>query len=191
MTARRLAACVVSLLIGWSCTSDRNPAASTSQARTDVLLTDAPAGAGLGSVNMYIAHIDASATTDTTGGPASQPWTTLVAPHRRYDLLTLQNGATALLGTTEISATQFVEIRVALNTDSSSLVRSDGTPATVHWGTTGDITVNVLVEAPAQISSPNAQILLDFNVANSFVPDPQDPNAFVFIPWIRAVVSNN
>ena len=190
MSTRLLAVGVASLLIVWSCTTDRNPAAATSAARTDVLLTDAPADAGLGSVNVYIDHIDASATTDTTGGPASQPWTTIVAPHRSYDLLTLQNGATALLGTTEISAAQFVEIRVALNTDLSSLVRSDGTPATVHWGTMGETTVHVLVEAPAQIG-PNAQILLDFNVANSFVPDPQDPNAFLFIPWIRAVVSNN
>ena len=41
--------------------------------------------------------------------------------------------------------------------------------------------------ARAFVNDFEDRILLDFNVANSFVRDPQDPNAFIFLPWIRAV----
>ncbi len=158
--------------------------------RTEVRLTDAPL-AGVQSVNVYIEHIDASTTTDTTGGAGAQPWTVLVAPHRRYDLLTLQGGNTALLGTTQLSATEYRAIRVVLDADSSNIVRTDGSLAPVHWGAAGSISISVLVAAPVQISGQNAQILLDFNVANSFVPDPTDPSAFVFLPWIKATASGS
>lgn len=186
-----LVAPAAALLLAWSCSSDRSPAApGTTPVQTEVRLTDAPiAAASLQNVNVYIDHVDASVTADTTGGAGSQPWITLVAPHRRYDLLTLQGGTTVLLGTTPLSPAEYREIRVVLNTDSSGLVRSDGTPATVHWGRAGQIAVHVLVEAPVQISGPTAHILLDFNVGNSFVPDPQDATAFLFLPWIRAVTS--
>jgi hypothetical protein len=180
----------VALLAAWSCNAARNPAApGTTPVATDVRLMDAPSTAALGSVNVYIDHVDASVTTDTTGGPGAQPWITLVAPHHRYDLLTLQGGTTALLGTTQLSPSQYREIRVVLNTDSSALVRTDGTPAPVSWGSAGQISVHVLVETPVQISGPTAHILLDFTVANSFVPDPRDPSAFLFLPWIRALSS--
>jgi len=191
MKSHILVAVAGSLLIGWSCRSRGGPEApGTSLVATDVRLMDAPlAAASVQSVNVYIDHIDASATTDTTGGADSQPWTVLVAPHRRYDLLTLQGGSTALLGTAQLSPAQFRAIRVVLNTDSSGIIRSDGTSAPVRWGVAGVIDISVLVETPVQISGQTAHILLDFNVANSFVPDPSDANAFVFLPWIRAVAS--
>ena len=193
MKYQRLATFAAWLLIAWSCRSDRGPTApGSSVVQTEVRLTDAPpADASVRSVNVYIEHIDASPTTDTTGGADSQPWITLVAPHQRYDLLTLQNGTTELLGTAQLSPAEFRAIRVVLDTDSSGIVHSDGTPAIVHWGATGSISISVLVEAPVQISGQSAHILLDFNVANSFVRDPQDPNAFIFLPWIRAVRSGS
>ena len=183
------AAIAILLPIAWSCSTDQNPAGPR-MVQTEVRLTDAPLS-GVQSVNMYIDHIDASTTTDTTGGAENQPWTVLAAPHKSYDLLTLQDGNTALLGTTQLPASQYKAIRVVLNTDLSNVVRTDGSLAPVRWGTAGEMSISVLVEAPVQISGQNAQILLDFNVANSFVPDPIDPTAFLFIPWIRAVPSGS
>lgn len=193
MKSLTLTALAAWLLLAWSCSTDRSPSApGSSMVRTEVRLTDAPlADASVKSVNVYIDHIDASATADTGGSADSQPWTVLVAPHQRYDLLTLQGGSTALLGTTPLSPAQYRAIRVVLDTDSSGILRSDGTPAVVHWGVAGKISVSVLVEAPVQISGETAQILLDFNVGNSFVPDPTDASAFLFFPWIRAVASGN
>jgi len=183
------AAIAILLPIAWSCSTDLNPAGPR-MVQMEVRLMDAPLS-GVQSVNVYIDHIDASTTTDTTGGADNQPWTVLVAPHKRYDLLTLQGGNTALLGTTQLSATEYKAIRVVLNTDLSSVVRTDGSLAPVRWGSAGQISISVLVEAPVQVSGQNAQILLDLNVANSFVPDPMNPDAFMFIPWIRAVPSGS
>ena len=183
------AAIAVLLPIALSCSKELNPAGPR-LVQTEVRLTDAPLS-GLQSVNVYIDHIDASTTTDTTGGADNQPWTVLVAPHKSYDLLTLQDGNTALLGTTQLPASQYKAIWVVLNTDLSNVVRSDGSLAPVRWGGAGQFSISVLVEAPVQVSGQNAQILLDFNVANSFVPDPTNPVAFTFIPWIRAVPSGS
>ena len=183
------AAIAVLLPIAVSCSKDVNPA-GLQMVQTEVRLMDAPLS-GVQSVNVYIDHIDASTTTDTAGGADQQPWTVLVAPHKRYDLLTLQNGNTALLGTTQLSAAQYKAIRVVLDTDSSNVVRTDGSLAPVRWGSAGQFSISVLVEAPVQVSGQNAQILLDFNVANSFVPDPTNAAAFLFIPWIRAVPSGS
>lgn len=183
------AAMAILLPIAWSCSSGLNTAGPR-MVQTEVRLTDAPLS-GVQSVIVYIDHIDASTTTDTTGGADNQPWTVLVAPHKRYDLLTLQGGNTALLGTTQLSAAEYKAIRVVLNTDSSSVVRTDGSLAPVRWGNAGEVSISVLVEAPVQVSGQNAQILLDFNVANSFVPDLTDPAAFNFLPWIRAVPSGS
>ena len=109
MKYQRLATFAAWLLIAWSCRSDRGPTApGSSLVQTEVRLTDAPpADASVRSVNVYIEHIDASPTTDTTGGADSQPWITLVAPHQRYDLLTLQNGTTELLGTAQLAPAEF------------------------------------------------------------------------------------
>ena len=191
MKRETLAVLVLGTLTAWSCNGDRGPVAPPSAlARTEVLLTDTLPPRSVRSVNVYIDEIDASEASDTGTSAASQAWTTVVSPHQRYDLLTLQNGTTALLGTAQLSPKQFRALRVVLDTDSSGIVRTDGTAAPVYWGRAGQITVNTIVEAPLQISG-NARILLDFNVANSFAPDPSNPKGFVFLPWIRATSSSS
>lgn len=192
MQRHPLTALAASLLIAWSCSTHGPVAPATSATRTDVLLTDAPASAaGIGSVNVYIVSIDASETSDTTGGAGSQPFTTLVAPHRRFDLMALQNGTAALMGTAQVTPVVYKAIRVVLNTDSSGIVRTDGSSAPVHWGSAGQIALHTTLDTPVQISGSAVRILLDFNVANSFPPDPQDPTGFVFLPWIHVTVSGS
>ncbi|HUK22830.1 MAG TPA: DUF4382 domain-containing protein [Gemmatimonadales bacterium] len=163
-----------------------NPPGGSSTAR--VMLTDAPASdAAIQKVIVYIDHIDASASTDST----TQSWVTLVSPRQRYDLLSLQNGTMALLGTATLPAAAIQEIRVALNTDSSGVFRSDGSAVNVHWGYQGAIMIHALVESPLQPSSSEAQIVLDFNVANSFSPDTLGgAGSLNFLPWIRATLTN-
>ena len=182
MRPHRWTVAVTCIALAWSCRTATAPGgAGAGSAR--VLLTDAPPiDASVARVVAYIDHIDASASADS----GNQTWTTLVAPHQKYDLLTLQNGTMALLGTASLPPAEIREIRVAMNTDSSGVFRTDGSQATVHWGYAGSITVHVLVETPLQVLGANPQILLDFNVANSFVTDPSDATAFNFLPWIRA-----
>ena len=151
-------------VLAWSCqAADMGPSAKV--AKGSVYLTDAPAeDMSIASVVIYIDQIDASASSDSL----TQVWTTLVAPHKKYDLMTLQNGAMALLGTADLPPSEIREVRVKMNTDSSAVFRADGSEIAVRWGNPG--------------------VLLDFNVWNSFAPDTVGGRSgLLFFPWIRAV----
>jgi hypothetical protein len=180
----RCAALVAALGLAWSCGADLGPSA-VKYPKGSVLLTDAPAlDPSISSVIVYIDEIDASASSDSL----TQVWTTLVAPHKRYDLITLQNGAMALLGTAELPPAEIREVRVRMNTDSSRVLRADGSEVAVRWGNPGFVTEHALVEAPLVVSDDHPSILLDFNVWQSFAPDTiGGRSGLLFIPWIRAV----
>ena len=170
-------------VLAWSCqAADLGP--NSKITKGSVYLTDAPGDTSIASVVVYLDQIDASASSDSL----TQVWTTLVAPHQKYDLVTLQNGTMALLGTAELPPSEIREVRVKMNTDSSHVFRADGSEVPVRWGYPGEITVHALVEAPFQVSDEHPGILIDFNVWQSFAPDTiGGQSGLLFIPWIRAV----
>ena len=153
--------------------------------RTRVYLTDSPFPFGtITQVNVYIARIEASASTDTSGvNPAS--WVTIATPERTFNLLDFQGGAAALLGEADLPADQYAAVRVVINTARSSVVRIGGSPATVHWPISGDLSLYALVEQPLAVTGAGAQIVLDFDVGRTFLDD--DAGGFYFSPVIRAV----
>ena len=153
--------------------------------RTRVYLTDSPFPFGtITQVNVYIARIEASASTDTSGvNPAS--WVTIATPERTFNLLDFQGGAAALLGEAALPADQYAAVRVVINTGRSSVVRIGGSPATVHWPISGDLSLYALVEQPLAVTGAGAQIVLDFDVGRTFLDD--DAGGFYFSPVIRAV----
>jgi len=178
-------------VITLACNGDR-PVAGLPQSavQTQILLTDAPFPySSVRSVDIQIDRIDASPTGDSLSNGGSQSWVTIAAPHRRYDLLALRNGTTTLLGKTALSAGQYQEIRIVLDTDSSDVLAADGTPIAVNWGWSGIVTVNVLVQNPLQIAGPGATITLDFNVDHSFAPNAS--GGFNFLPWILATATGS
>ena len=153
--------------------------------RTRVYLTDSPFPFGtITQVNVYIARIEASASTDTSGvNPAS--WVTIATPERTFNLLDFQGGAAALLGEADLPADQYAAVRVVINTGRSSVVRIGGSPATVHWPISGDLSLYALVEQPLAVTGAGAQIVLDFDVGRTFLDD--GAGGFYFSPVIRAV----
>ena len=153
--------------------------------RTRVYLTDSPFPYGsISAVNVYIARIEASATTDTTGlNP--QSWVTIATPERTFNLLDFQGGAATLLGEADLQADQYRAVRVVINTGRSSVINSNGSTATVHWPISGDLSLYAIVEQPLAVTSAGAQIVLDFDVGRTFLPD--GGGGFYLIPWIRAV----
>jgi len=76
-------------------------------------------------------------------------------------------------------------VKVVINTARSSVVRNDGSTASVHWPISGDLALYALVEQPLSVTSAGAQIVLDFDVGRTFVEDGS--GGFYFVPWIRAV----
>src|SRR5690349_24562521 len=90
-----LAAAVVST---GSCYQDDATVASPQSARPliTVRLTDAPFPYdSLHSVNIYVVRIEANTAPDTSAGGQ---WTLITEPRKTFDLLALQQGATAILG---------------------------------------------------------------------------------------------
>ena len=105
------------VLLGSGCYQDDTSGPATHKPLARVLLTDAPFPYdSIASVNLYVVRIEASAQLDTTGGG---DWVTISQPKRTFDLLQLQQGATADLGQGEIPAGQYHAIRMTIDTSLS------------------------------------------------------------------------
>ncbi len=180
-----LAAGVAALAAVTACNGDR---AAGSGGGTRVLLTDAPFPFDqVRSVDVYIVRVDAATTFDTT---TAVDWTTLVAPERRFNLLDVQGGKTALLGESQVPAGRYAAIRMVIRTDLSGIVLSDGSAATVDWLGPATQTIHAGVEQPLDLRADgtSGDLVIDFDVGRSFVPVTD--GGFHFLPWIRAVSSN-
>lgn len=158
-----------------------------------VLLTDAPFPFdSVQSVNLYIVKIQATKSTDTSGGAGSEPWETIVAPHRAFNLLALQQGLTAVVGEGALPAGRYLAVRMIVNTDSSSIIWSNGTPAQVNWQNftgTPEMPLYALVESPVDVPQEGADIVLDFDLGRSFLYDFFGTKEFTLQHWLRAVNS--
>jgi len=153
--------------------------------RTRVYLTDAPFPYGsISAVNVYVARIEASASTDTTG-TNPQAWVTIATPERTFNLLAFEGGNAALLGESDLPADRYAAVKVVINTARSSVVGADGSTPNVHWPISGDLALYALVAQPLSVTSAGAQIVLDFDVGRTFIDD--GAGGFYFVPWIRAV----
>ena len=153
--------------------------------RTQVLLTDSPFPYdSIEAVNVYVARIEVSTTSDTSGSDP-QVWTTVATPERVFNMLDLQNGSSALLGESDLAAAQYAAVRMVINTSRSSIVRHDGSQAAVQWPVAGELMLYALVEQPLMITAgAGGRIVIDFDVGRSFLANGA---SFTFIPYIRAV----
>jgi hypothetical protein len=149
------------------------------------LLTDDPFPFdSVSSVNIYVTRIEASAQFDTIS-PTS--WVEIAAPKRTFDLLTLQQGATAFVGEGTIDAGQYAAIRMTIDVSKSSLKYLDGSNAIVNWPGQGEITLYAQVQEPLAVSPAGTEIVIDFDVGRSFRYRLFGNRDFVFQTWIRAV----
>lgn len=171
-----------------ACYTDDSPAAMQVSPRTTVLLTDAPFPFDtVQSVNVYVISVSVSPDPDTGSNANNMNWVTVTAPHRQINLLELQQGDTALLGSGDLPAGQYKAVRLTLDGDSSSIRFKDGSLAQVHWGGSGQQSIHAFVEAAVAVPDSGTDIVIDFDVGRSFHYNDLGDGAFNFIPWIRAV----
>ena len=152
-----------------------------------VRLTDAPFPYdSLHSVTIYVVRIEASTAQDTSGGGQ---WVVITEPRKAFDLLALQQGTTALLGAGEMPAGQYHAVRMTLDTSQSSIAWNDAAqhPAPVNWH--GLSTIYAFVEYPVNVPTQGADIVLDFDVGQSFLFNYYGTNEFDFTPHLRAINS--
>jgi len=169
---------------------------------THVLLTDDPFPYDrLARVDLYVVSILASLTPDTggVGGGNGENFVTLVEPNRRYDVLALQNGATAELGSVKLPAGAITAVRMIIDTDSSSITLKDGRVLTgasrpgIYWqSSAGRPVLNALVHEQLIVPDTGAVIVIDYDVGQAFIPvqvtDPTSTDSsFIFSPVLRAV----
>lgn len=167
---------------------------SANIAPTLVFLTDAPFPFdSVRSVNIHVKRIEASptdtASADRAAGRAT--WVEVAAPNKVFDLLTLQQGATALLGSGRLDAGRYMAIRMTLDMDRSSITYSNGSPAVIVWPDPGhgELDLYAWVEEPVGVSGTGAEIVIDFDVGRSFQYRLFGNRDFVFESHLRAINS--
>ena len=153
-----------------------------------LLLTDAPFPFdSVAHVNVYVVRVDATTNPDTTVQDSG--WVTIAAPHKVFDLLTVQQGNTTLLGSGALTAGAYKALRVVINADSSAILWSGNVPAVVDWQKWNgpEVALYALVESPVSVPQAGADIVIDFDVGRSFLYDYFGAKEFVLTPWLRAV----
>ena len=142
---RRLAysALVASVAVIWACSASRIAGPARGQGQLAMALTDAPTPFdSIREVNVFVQRIDArraqsdsaEANTDIENErdedhdrPDSTLWVTIAKPNKSFDLLALQNGVTAFLGSTVVDTGSFKGIRLVIDPAKSTVVLKDGT----------------------------------------------------------------
>src|SRR6266850_6987083 len=145
--AAAVAVLAAALLIGCSTQTGTGQTGATR-----VLLTDAPFPYDqVSRVDVYIERISASGTVDTNGHEPG----TIVAPHKRFNLLDLSNGVVADLGTGSLLTGSYVQVWITINADSSSITLKDNTVLTrghgIYWSAPS-VTFVVFTDPPLQVT---------------------------------------
>src|SRR5437588_9173512 len=118
MSRRALLTALAAVALSWAgCYQDDASVTALQAVRPQITvrLTDAPFPYdSLHSVNIYVVRIEAEAdTADTSGGGK---WTVITEPRKTFDLLALQQEATAILGQGELPAGQYRAVRMTIDT---------------------------------------------------------------------------
>jgi len=153
--------------------------------KTKVYLTDDPFPFDtIARVDVFVVKIEAATSLDTTqvGG---QDWVTIAEPQQVFNLLAYSQGTAALAGEADIPAGSYRAIRLTINTSLSHIISVHNTEVPVQWPVAGELALNAYVEHAMDVAESGAQIVIDFDVARTFYPNPA--GGFFFIPWIRAV----
>jgi len=187
---------VLALLLVACARDAQQPPPQTGSSR--VLLTDGPFPFDrLARVDLYIVSVSASLTTDTAAG-AGGGFVTLVTPNRRFDVLALQNGATAELGSLDLPTGAITAVRMVIDTDSSSITLKDGRVMNganngIHWqSSAGRPVLNALIHEQIAVPDTGAVIVIDYDLGRAFTsPQILDSvsadSSFTFMPQFRAV----
>lgn len=143
----------------------------------EVLLHDAPAN--YEEVNVFIERVEVN-NGETEGG-----WETISTPEQSYDLLELVNGAMEVLGSAELEAGTYEQIRLILSSGGHSVV-VDGTEHDmfVPSGEQTGIKLNVNAEIEPGITYT---LLLDFDAARSVVERGNEQSGIRYL--LKPVIS--
>ena len=175
--------------------------------RLVVKLTDAPfLSDSVASVDVFVVRVDgrvgstddADADANLQSGTAAG-WHTLAEPNALYDLLTLQNGATATLGSATLTAGTYNGFRFIIDPNQSSITLKNGKKLTntsspsVTFPSASRTGIKIVLSKPVEIvGGATTTFLIDFDVNNSFVMrgNSIDQNGLLFKPVIKGTITD-
>lgn len=166
-----------SLVVGMAaftgCSTDSTPGMGTLEVR----MHDAPAD--YEEVNVFIERVEVNNTTGDEG------WQTISEPNEQYNLLELTNGVFEVIGSAELEAGLYPQIRLILSADNNSVVvAGEEHGLFIPSGAQTGVKLNVNAEIQEGIQYT---LLLDFDAMRSVVETGQSENpGFILKPVIRA-----
>ncbi len=143
-----------------------------------VEMTDAPIDSA-DAVNVYIERVEVNREGESDG------WVTLNEPQQEYNLLELTNGATTVIGSDELEAGTYPQIRLILSNDGHSVeVNGNVHDMFIPSGAQTGIKLNINAEIEQDIEYV---LLLDFDASRSVVKAGQnDQRPYILKPVIKA-----
>ena len=170
-----------------------------------VKLTDAPFPTDqVKSVDVFVIRVDGR-TSDVSEADADQDlensgstgWRTLATPNASFNLLSLQNGASASLGSAPLGAGTYSGLRLIIDPSQSSVTLKDGTKLNgssnpgVSFPSASRSGLKINLSKPlVVVGGATTTLLVDFDVANSFVMrgNTIQQNGLLFKPVINGSV---
>lgn len=180
MVRQKLLAIPIAIILAFSVTlvGCDGTGSSGGTGTLEVMLHDAPAN--YEEVNVFIERVEVNNAEDDTG------WVEINSPQQIYNLLELTNGAMEVLGSAELEAGTYNQIRLILSSDGHSVV-VDGQEHSmfVPSGAQTGIKLNVNAEIEEDITYT---LLLDFDASRSVVErgNQQSGSQFLLKPVVKA-----
>jgi len=169
---------------------------SDGSGKLTVQMTDAPFPySEVSAVNVFVVRIDAR-TTDVTTAEAENStnttgWTTIAAPNRVINLMTLTGGVTTNLGTTELSTGTYNAFRLVIDPAQSGVTLKSGAAVNTIFPSAAQSGIKINLAEPIEVTEDSTVMILDFDIGKSFVMRGNSiaQNGLAFKPVIRAIAT--
>lgn len=175
--------------------------------RLVVKLTDAPfLTDSVASVDVFVVRVDGrvGSTDDADADEnlddaSSAGWHTLATPNASYNLLSLQNGASATLGSAILTPGTYNGFRFIIDPNQSSVTLKNGKKLTntsspsVTFPSASKSGIKIVLSKPVDIvGGATTTLLIDFDVNNSFVMrgNSIEQNGLIFKPVIKGTITD-
>ena len=177
--------------------SDSDDSSGPGNGTLSVRLTDKPFPfSEVSSVNVFVVRVDAkvATTTDDDAEDAADMtgWTTIATPNDDFDLLDLQNGVTANLGTATLPTGTYRGFRLIIDPSKSSVTLNNGADVDVMWPSAAQSGIKINLDQDIAVTEDGSVMILDFDVGRSFVMRGNSitQNGLLFKPVIHAVATD-
>jgi hypothetical protein len=187
--------------------SDSTSTSPSGSGTVVVKLTDAPfLTDSLKSVDIFVVRVEGrtsdadSATADSNlESGSSAGWTVLASPNATYNLLALQNGVSATLGSAQLAAGSYNGLRFIIDPTKSSATLKNGTvlsgssSPSITFPSASRSGIKVVLSQPLKVvAGATTTLLVDFDVNNSFVMrgNSIEKNGLLFKPVIKGTVTD-